>query len=55
MAYDNNMDFVDEFEKKIAKYTGFAHAVAVDCCTNGILLSCELLNRIGLVKKSCPI
>lgn len=55
MAYDNNMDFVDEFEKKIAKYTGFAHAVVVDCCTNGILLSCELLNRIGLVKKSCPI
>lgn len=55
MDFDNNMDFVDVFERKLAAYTGFNYAVAVDCCTNGILISCELLNRMGLIKKSCPI
>ena len=30
---------VDLFERKLAEYTGFRHAVAVDCCTNALLIS----------------
>lgn len=36
---ENNMDFVKLFEEKLANYTRFKYAVAVDCCTNGIVLS----------------
>lgn len=49
------MDFVQMFENKLASYTGFKHAIAVDCCTNGILLACELLNRFGLLYKKCGL
>ena len=40
---DDNMDFVAIFEEKLAKYTGFKHAVATDCCTNAIAVSLEAL------------
>ena len=41
------MDFIEMFEKIIAKYTGFKYAVSVDNCTNGIILSmqCLLINN----------
>lgn len=52
---DNNMDFVSIFENKLASYTGFKYAITVDCCTNGILLACELLNRFGLIYKRCGL
>ena len=47
----NNMEFVRMFERRLAEYTGFRHAVCVDCCTNGILLSMELLRRLGVIGK----
>ena len=48
---DNNFDFVDEFERKLAEYTQFHHAVCVDCCTNAILLSLEVKSRLGEISK----
>lgn len=35
----NNNDFVELFEKRLCEFTGAPYAVAVDCCTNAILLS----------------
>ena len=35
----DNMDFVDEFESKLAEYTGSKYAVCTDCCTNAVLIS----------------
>jgi len=48
---DNNMDFVDVFEQKLAEYTKFKHAVATDCCTNAIAVSLEVLLLRGAVSK----
>jgi dTDP-4-amino-4,6-dideoxygalactose transaminase len=48
----NNMDFIDIFEQKLCDYTGFKHAVCVDCCTNGIIIALELLNRMKRVNKT---
>ena len=48
---DNNMDFISIFENKIAKYTGFKYAVCVDCCTNGIIITLDLLNRLNEIDK----
>ena len=48
----NNMEFVRMFERALAAYTGFSEAVCVDCCTNGILVSLELLRRLGEVDKA---
>ena len=45
------MEFVRMFEKFLAIYTGFKYAVCVDCCTNGILISLELLNRLQKINK----
>lgn len=39
----NNMDFVNVFEEKIAKYTGFNYGIATDCCTNAMMLSLYFL------------
>lgn len=33
-------DVVRDFEKAVAQFTGAPRAVAVDCCTNAIFLSC---------------
>lgn len=43
--YHNNNDFVELFEKRLCEYTGSTYAVAVDRCTNAILLSLEYLNK----------
>lgn len=50
--FDNNFDFVDLFESRLCEYTGFKHAVCVDCCTNGILVSLEMLKRTGIIDKN---
>lgn len=34
---------VECFERAVADFAGAPHAVAVDCCTNAIFLSCKLL------------
>ena len=35
-------DTVDELEKKVAAYAGSKYAIAVDSCTNALLLSVKL-------------
>lgn len=39
----NNMQFTDIFENKIANYTGFKYGVTTDCCTNAMMLSLYFL------------
>lgn len=39
--YHNNNDFVELFEHRLCEYTGAPYAVAVDRCTNAILLAME--------------
>lgn len=39
--YHNNNDFVELFEQHLCEYTGAPYAVAVDRCTNAILLALE--------------
>ena len=39
--YTNNNDFVELFEQRLCEYTGAPYAVAVDRCTNAILLAME--------------
>lgn len=51
----DNIDFVDMFEAQLCKYTGFKHAVCVDCCTNGLLLSLERLWLDGTISKADPV
>lgn len=41
----NNNDFVESFEKRLCEYTGSPYAVAVDRCTNAILLSLEYYGK----------
>lgn len=43
--YNNNNDFVELFEQKLCEYTGAPYAVAVDRCTNAILLSLEYYGK----------
>lgn len=52
---DDNIEFIELFEHKLAAYTGFQNAVTVDCCTNGILITLESLSRAGKVDKQMPI
>jgi dTDP-4-amino-4,6-dideoxygalactose transaminase len=42
--YHNNNDFVELFEQRLCDFTGAPYAVAVDRCTNAILLSLEYSN-----------
>ena len=44
-----NGRYVHEFEKEIAKYLGVKHAVAVSCCTSGLILTCKSLELTGEV------
>ena len=39
--YHNNNDFVELFEHRLCEYTGAPYTVAVDRCTNAILLAME--------------
>ena len=45
-GYDWNdpRDVIDIFEKKVAKFAGSKYAVAVDCCSHGLLLCMKYLN-----------
>ena len=43
--YNNNNDFVELFEQRLCDYTGAPYAVAVDRCTNAILLALELYGK----------
>ena len=44
---NNNNEFVDIFERRLCEYTGAPYAIAVDRCTNAILLCLEYLTRYG--------
>ena len=52
---DNNMDFVDEFEKKLARYLGVGYAVCTDCCTNAIAVSMHMKRVMGLVSERLSV
>lgn len=41
----NNNDFIELFEKQLCEYTGAPFAVAVDRCTNAILLALEYYGK----------
>lgn len=43
--FDNNNDFVELFEQKLCEFTGAPYAVAVDRCTNAILLALEYYGK----------
>lgn len=43
--YNNNNDFVELFEQRLCEYTGAPYAVAVDRCTNAILLAMEYYGK----------
>jgi len=43
--YYNNNDFIELFEKRLCEYTGAPYAVAVDRCTNAILLCLEYFRK----------
>ena len=49
---NNNIQFISIFEQKMAEYTGFKHVVCTDCCTNGILISLEMLYRNNIINKT---
>ena len=40
----NGWDIVKDFEQSIAEYTGAPYAVAVNSCTNALLLACKLFS-----------
>lgn len=40
----NNHDYIEEFEERIADYTGAPYCVAVNSCTNAIILSLLVQN-----------
>lgn len=46
------MDFIAIFERMLCEYTGFQHAVCVDCCTNAILISLEAKMLLGQLSKA---
>ena len=50
----NPYKIVEEFEKAVAKYANAPYAVAVDSCTNALLLSCKYYNikEVHLPKKT---
>ena len=49
---NNNNDFIELFERRLCDYTGAPHAIAVDRCTNAILLCVEYLARMRIISKS---
>jgi dTDP-4-amino-4,6-dideoxygalactose transaminase len=50
----NPYKIVDEFEKKMANFTGSKYAVAVDNCTNALFLCCKYLkvNKVTIPSKT---
>jgi len=49
MIYDN-YEFIDIFEKKVAKYAGAKYAIAVDSCSNALFLCLKYLKAEGVIK-----
>lgn len=46
------MDFISIFEEKLCEYTGFKYAIAVDCCTNALVLCFDMKNRLKEIDKN---
>tara|TARA_B100000809_G_scaffold192933_2_gene191838 strand:- start:1213 stop:1812 length:600 start_codon:yes stop_codon:yes gene_type:complete len=49
------LEYITDFEKKIAEYFGAPYAVAVDCCTHALELCFRLENDIALVPRQTVI
>lgn len=45
----NNYEFIDIFEKKVAKYAGSKYAIAVDSCSNALFLCLKYLKAEGTI------
>ena len=48
---DDNIDFIDVFEQKLADYAHSKYCVCTDCCTNALLLSLEAKYILGKIDK----
>jgi dTDP-4-amino-4,6-dideoxygalactose transaminase len=46
-SWNDPLEVVDQFEKKVAKFAGSKHAVAVDCCSHGLFLCLKYLDASG--------
>jgi len=49
MIINDNYEFVDMFEKKVAKYAGARYGVAVDSCSNALFLCLKYLKAKGTI------
>ena len=47
--WDDPRDAIYMFEEKVAKYAGSKHAVAIDCCSNGLFLALKYFNATGVI------
>jgi len=45
----NNYEFIDIFEKRVAKYAGSKYAIAVDSCSNALFLCLKYLKAKGKI------
>ena len=52
MYLDNNFDFVDLFEKKIAFFSGSKYAISTDCASHALFLVLKLINNPQII--DCP-
>ena len=52
---DDNIDFIDVFEQKLADYAHSKYCVCTDCCTNALLLSLEAKYILGKIDKPSSI
>lgn len=43
---NNNSEFITEFEKRLAEYTGAKDAVVVDSCSNALFLSLKISQKL---------
>jgi dTDP-4-amino-4,6-dideoxygalactose transaminase len=43
---ENNAEFITEFEKRLAEYTGAEEAVVVDSCSNALFLSMMMVKKL---------
>ena len=50
-TYDHT---VEEFENRLCEYTGAPYAIAIDSCTNAILLACEYCHVAGFDEITIP-
>lgn len=48
--WEDPIEIIELFEKKVASFAGSKYAVAVDCCSHGIFLALKYLNAAGEIE-----